>query len=413
MAKQNIIQRALNVLIQPKPTVLVPWKGPVSEHLTQYNLYYQRVNLKDWENAIVQAQATTSPRRSQLMRLYRGIINDPHLASVLDTRIARTMSRPYKIVDDAGMEVRNATAYFAKPWFREAMRYILEAPHYGFSLIEIEGIKDNMPTGVRLIVRDYVQPENGLVTQQPGASMGLDYTAPPLSDWCFYAGNKLDLGTLLDCAPYIIMKKTMLGYWANHAQIFGIPFRMGRTNISDPGQVENMKNMLNGMGSAGWGVFNSEDSIEFVNGLQGDPYKIYLELCTYADNQISKRIVGGTGITDEKSFTGAAGVHENGLDALAVSDAVLLEQTVNNQLLPLLTNLGISFEGLRFAFDTTERIDQNTRFTWTLGLINAGYKVPAEYITENFGIEVEEADPQPIPLVNTEPKKEDDTELPE
>jgi len=150
-------------------------------------------------------------------------------------------------------------------------------------------------------------------------------------------------------APLVIYKRFVMASWSEFAEIFGIPFRYGKTSILDPARKTNMIEMLADMGSAAYAVLDTADEVEFLQTNRPDAFKVFDEYIDRLNGEMSKAILGQTGTTDEKSFTGAANVHKSILDSILAAEITDCQDWVNEQVIPKLIRIGVIKEGSVFV----------------------------------------------------------------
>ncbi len=78
-----------------------------------------------------------STNRQRLYDIYRDVEIDLHLSGCVEQRRGFVMAKSFKIVDEKGDENGDAMHYFDQSWFKQLMRYALEANFWGHSLIEL------------------------------------------------------------------------------------------------------------------------------------------------------------------------------------------------------------------------------------------------------------------------------------
>lgn len=133
-----------------------------------------------------------------------------------------------------------------------------------------------------------------------------------------------------------LFKNYTIKDWVGFAEIYGIPFRLGRY---DPGaSADDRKALLRAlaqMGSDAAGIIPKTTDIEFVDG-KGSTADgaVFRELAEYIDKQMSKAVLGQTATTDAVA-TGLGGglgnVHNDVRSDIERSDAKLLAATLNCQ----------------------------------------------------------------------------------
>lgn len=133
-----------------------------------------------------------------------------------------------------------------------------------------------------------------------------------------------------------LFKNYTIKDWVGFAEIYGIPFRLGRY---DPGaSADDRKALLRAlaqMGSDAAGIIPKTTDIEFVDG-KGSTADgaVFRELAEYIDKQMSKAVLGQTATTDAVA-TGLGGglgnVHNDVRSDIERADAKLLAATLNSQ----------------------------------------------------------------------------------
>jgi hypothetical protein len=366
-----------------------PQKARLAPQIQQFNLARAREDLRTWKEAVISAESILYPRRWLLARVYRQVVFDAHLSSLVQTRKLMTLGKPYQLVNEKGEEQPDKTALLESQWFRKFLDYTLDSLFYGYSLVELGDIDKNGYTDISRLPDEYVVPEFGILQKTQGDTEGgIRYTGQPYADWCIGIGEPRDLGLFHKAAPLVLWKQNVIGAWSEFAEIFGMPFRMGMTDIQNEELRSNMVEMLREMGGAGWGVFHSEDKISFIETTKTDAYQVYKEFIDLADQQLSKLILGQTGTTDEKAFAGSAKVHQDIAHQYIQADGRFVEFVINDQLLPRMLLHGFPVQGLKFRFNTLEKLSLQEQFDMVKELLP--YKhIPDEWIRDRFGIPAE------------------------
>ena len=346
-------------------------------------------DVKKWRTALQIAESTIRPDRTELIRIYKDVVLDAHLSSVMQQRTNKVLSRSFKITDSNGDTDQEKTALLSSAWFERFMRFALDAKYYGFSLIEFGNLTNDAFDSVEIVPRQYVCPEKGVVFTNLGRANSINYTRPPYSNWALFVGEKKDFGLLNIATPIILWKRLVQATWAEYNELYGVPLRIGRTNTRDPQARNNMENMLENLGSSAWGLFDEEDKLEIINGNSSGSADTFEKFINLADAQISKLFVGQTMTTEDGASLSQSQVHENTLASFTGADLRWLAHVVNNQLLPFITMKGLSFEGDTFAFDLDETLSLTDQFAIDKELL-VHYKIPADYIAATYGTPVEE-----------------------
>lgn len=298
--------------------------------------------IKDWQNATLIAESIVSPNNTELIRVYRDIEIDAHLWALMRTIQLKVISTKFFVYNEAGEIDEESTKKLQQKWFRRLCLHTIDADFYGFSLVQLGDIVGGNFTGCELVPREYVVQQRGGVKKNISNPRDLIiFDDDEFKNWVLPIGERNNLGLLHKAAPLVIKKKEVISAWSEAAEVFGMPTRIGRTQINSPQHRENMEDMLENMGSAAWGVFDKDDEIQLIEGGKTDFYKIYDEFINRANSELSKLILLQTGTTDEKAFVGSAEVHEGILSDVIESYILMVEDMSNEQLIPLCVRQGI------------------------------------------------------------------------
>ena len=355
--------------------------------------YRIRQDINTWRDAITAGENVFYPNRVALYTLYDEIILDAHVQGVLQQRIENILSQQFRIVNEAGEDLPDATKIFQRKWFYDFLTLAIEAKPYGHSLIQLWEADPLTGYGeIELVPRRNVVPEKGLVTLWQGVnSSNVPYRDAPYWDYLIEVGGKKDFGLFVKIAPSFIVKKNALLQWSQYTEIFGAPMRVGKTTSRTQADMERMGSNLKNMGSMAYGVFQEGESIEFIESTKGDAYQVYLALLKYCDEQISKAMIGQTMTTDNGSSKSQSEVHERVADNITESDKRMISFVINDTLIPKMIQHGFKLTGAKFVWSPQK--DMQALFNNVVALMPY-VNVPADFIEENFGIPTEEK-PQP------------------
>jgi len=353
---------------------------------TKQQLYRFNQEIINWKAGIDAFEDVYNQSNVDIIRVYNDIYLDSHLSAIIESRISRTTSKNNKIIDKAGEEITEQTEMLNKPWFREFLKLSLESKFFGYSLIQFGNQTGGSFEDVEIVPREYVYQQKKSVRKDPFNSEGLiPFNEGEFVPWVIGVGKKNDIGLLTKAAPLIIFKKTALGAWTEFAELFGAPFRMGKTSLRDEELRDNMVDMMNNMGRNAWGVFDHDDNVEFISDKKTDAYEVYDRLIERTNSEVSKLILGSTMTTDDGSSRSQSEVHEKTTATIHKSDAVFITDVVNDQLIPFLNkyhSFGITG---KWGFDDTENTTKTEQFAIDIELSKAGFEIPLDYLTETYG----------------------------
>lgn len=394
--------------------------GKVSVELQLQTEALTKKDLRNWRNAWQQAINVEYPNRVTLYDIYGDVDVDMHLTGCVGQRKGYVMNKSFRIVNRAGKENPDLTAIFESPWFKEFMRLALDSINWGHSLIQLGDIivVDGVPafSNVMLVPRRLVIPEYGVLVmrQQETWQNGFDYRHSDMADWIVEVGGTHDLGLYLKCAQHTIPKKNVCAFWDMFSEIFGIPFRVGKTTSRDAKEQSRIEKMLGSMGAAGWALFPEGTEIEIKESTRGDAYNVFDKRIERANSEISKGVLTQTMTTDNGASLSQSEVHKEMLVNLISTDADMLRDIVNFQLIPKMIKHGFPLRGYRF--DWYEGIDftPEQQVQYEQMLLDE-FEIDPKYFIDKYNVPIigkKEAAPVVVPEIrpNGNPKKRKDKE---
>jgi len=242
--------------------------------------------------------------------------------------------------------------------------------------------EENLLPTLRLIKRD---ARAGITKQN---TINMDFS--PFSPYLTPMGNEKDLGLINKAVPYVIWKY-IFSNWRQHAEIFGQPFREGRTDIYDNERVDEMRKMFENMVGSTYGIFHPDDEINFIETSKTDAYNIYDRLIGRCDHAITKIFLSQTGTTDEKAFVGSAETHERVMKDLVMSDRLDISEYFTEILIPKLKGLGYVDPSVNVCL--TWIVEEHLTLTQWAEIITklaVNYDIPEEEIEKRFDLQVTE-----------------------
>ena len=364
----------------------------LSMQLQRQTDWLTRHDVAAWRRAWQLALSVENPQRGRLYDIYRDALVDGHLSGCIGQRKGMVMSMSFCLKDADGVQDDAALHCLEQEWFMKLMEHVLDSRYWGHSLIELGDVTtdgDGCLTydDVTLIDREHVVPERRRVVRREGDlwQEGVDYSEGLWSDWLIEAGDRRDLGLLLKAAPHAIAKKNALAYWDMFAEIFGMPMRIAHTNVRDEKELKRTEQMLEEMSTAFWGLFAEGTDIEIKESSRGDAFNVYDRRVERANSELSKIVLGQTMTVDDGSSLSQSQTHLEVLQNLVKSDARMVRDVVNNQLLPRMAKHGFKVEGLRFEWN--ESVDYTPEQQLAIEqLVVGNYEVDGSYFEEKYGV---------------------------
>ena len=333
----------------------------IIQQVTRTALDRIRTDVGDWTNALTLAEDVDWPDRADLAKVYRDVRLDMHLTASINTRVNKILSNKYYLTDVNGDILEEETKLIESVWFQEYMRLTWESKLYGHRLIQFGAIVDNEFESVTAVPYEYVVPEKKIVKKDLYISESVNqiqYLKGPYNKWVIEINEgDYEFGILNNAAPYVLFKKNAVQLWSQHGELFADPLRVGKTDIMDDERRKNMLAMFEGLGSSGSAVISVEDEVAYIDASRSDGHMVFKELAKYADESISKLILGGTSMTDEKSFVGSAEVQSSNFEQFITSDKRFLRAEIIKKLIPLMKYHGMISDKVKdFKWDSEENL---------------------------------------------------------
>ena len=98
--------------------------------------------------------------------------------------------------------------------------------------------------------------------------------------------------------------------------------------------------MLSSMGAAAWGLFPEGTEIDIKETTRGDAFNVYDKRVDRANSEISKGLLNQTMTIDNGSSLSQSEVHLEVFENVIDSDADLVKDIVNDQLIPRMIKHG-------------------------------------------------------------------------
>ncbi|WP_418894693.1 phage portal protein family protein [Limibacterium fermenti] len=354
--------------------------------LVQIIKEYQDRNRKDidkWRQAIGAAENIDNPRWYLIQDLYSDMI-DAHLASVTEIRKMATMNHRFYITDKDGKQLDEQTNFINDQWFYEFLNEFFEGNFKKYSVLEFS--RDEDTPVFSIIPRRNICPQLGRVYLEVGGDKYLNYHDFPNVVAIIHNST---FGIMNDVIPNLIWKRNALQAYAEYSERFGFPLITAETN--NKAEVPKISKSLVNLGQSGTGVLPTGTTIT-VHDLANaaNPDKAFLAQAEYQDNQVGKRFLGSTTITEENGNRAQTEVHERTLDdKLATADKRNVAFIVQRQLMPVLQYLGFPFDNTKmmFRFDETEDLSLTEHWKIVSDAM-AHYELDQDVIAETFNLPI-------------------------
>lgn len=381
----------------------------VDKSITVRSIDRSKKTLDSWRVALIAAESVVQPVRQRLYDIYAEVYLDEHLRSVIDQR-RLALTRTRLTFKRNGEEVDAITALIGKRFFRQALRHIVDARFWGYSLIMI----DFAGHQTKLVSRPHVLPHTHLVAPTPYDTTGIDYTAAPYDTLYMDVGEEDDLGLLISACPLVLLKRGDVLDWATFNELYGQPLRKGTYNPLDPAQKTQLEQALASMGSVAHVVVPEGAKIEFVeSGQKAGAAQTFEGLASRCDKGLSKLFVGQTMTTEDGASKSQGEVHERVADSIAKDDQDHVLGYLNEQGLAMLAAQGFDVAGGQFEFIEEEAdIPKDKQLEMDISIHTKVGRLKKAFFQENYNVDfVDDSDEaEVVDPVADDPAEEGDSD---
>lgn len=368
----------------------------------------QAKEIKDWKNGIAAATDPENPRRGDLMRFYQNLLLDNHLASVIDTRILRVQRSSFKLVDDKGNENEELKLLLERPWYEDLIRLVLKSRFQGTTLIELFDVDaESLELEcVSEIPQSNFIAQNGLIIKEEYDTNGTLYKEGLFADYYLQVGGDWELGMLNELAMIVLAKKLGLGSWMSYIQKFGVPPIFVTTDRMDSTRTNELFEMLSGFKQNSFTILQGNEKIEIPSNYQIDAHNTFTSLIENVCNkEMSKRVLGGTAMSDEKSFVGSAEVQERVANDRYEADKLLFKYIFNSKIrqrLAKISSVYADFDKYMLVWDNQETLNING-YIDAVQKLSTAYEFDFEEIRNRTGLPITGMRQTPLPTPISQP----------
>lgn len=354
-----------------------------------------RKEIDDWHEARQSRHSPYMPTTYGMQQIFKDAMLDNHLQGAVETRILKVLNKDFIVMSPQGEADDELSAIIQTRWFRHIVRKALESTFYGYSLIYIDNLADNNRI-IKDVNRENVIPELGIVVKNPLSITGENIRYGEFPNHLLYIQlQPTAYGVLERIAPLTIYKRHSWSTWDEFEQIFGVPIRIAKTPITNKAHIDELQGWLEEMGTAAYGIFNRADEIEIKESSRSDAYHVYLEKINIINKEISKGILGQTMTMDDGSSQSQAIVHSQVLEDIIEADTKIIQDWINEDLLPVLRYHGIAIpEGYYVELQSNTQLDPKDKIAIDSVLLANGYNLDNDYIENTYGCVLDKSAPR-------------------
>ena len=352
----------------------------------------QAKSMEDYKTAVALALDNENPDRSALTSLYNNLLLDNHLASVIDTRILYTQRSPFKIVDDNGNENEELSWLLERSWFEDLIRLVLNSKFQGTSLLELfELTEEGELNTVNEIPQSHFIPQKGLILKEVGNLTGWRYKEGIYQNYYVQIGKDRELGMLERLAPVILAKKLGFGAWMDFIDKYGVPPLFITTDREDNARLNQLYGSALNFKRNSFMIGRGQEKFEVGDthaGNSKDTFDVFVERI---NDEVSKRILGGSSLTDQKTYVGSAQIQYKLAEDRYNADKLFFKYIFNKEIKPRLIKLSPIYSPLQnhyFDWNNSEAKTADGVASLVEKLANAGYMADPKFVEQETGVKI-------------------------
>lgn len=375
-------------------------KNPKTTQIVESFKDNSRKDIQKWRQSVIAAINPENPKFNLYHDLVDDLLTDGHLQSQIEMRKSSTLNTDYQVINRKTKKVNEEITFILQQqWFYKFLDGSIDETVRGTNLAEFLSFQAEK-IEIKFIPRRNVVPTRKQIFPDLTKPDFIDYSNPAFDPWLLQIGENFNLGIINNIIPNLIWKRNVMQAWAEFCEKFGMPLITATSNTTDAKVIDSVHEMLLNLGQASVGTFPAGTDIKFQEANRQDAYHVYMQFMQANSNEISKVLVGSTMLSDQGTNRSQTEVHERSLDnRIAQADKRKIQFIVNDQLFPLLRQQGynVSDDDI-FEWKTAEQETSLTElWTITSGLINNGYDVQQEWISQTFNIPIESKKKTSVP----------------
>jgi hypothetical protein len=402
-----------------------------------------KMDLKEWKDAITEAEMPIFPYRVKMQQIYQDLILDGHVYACWQKRKRLTLSkRPsfFNKVTNQPEENNKTFDFIHSQWWYTLTDYLLDAQGYGYQLISLGDKVGNRFPDLSVVRRQNISPDREIVSPVIYMIDGIHYDDPDYKarkyffdkekeicfnepecsnnsgdsyyDWHIWVrtANQFGMsscgyGIFYQVALFAILMRNNLKLNADFVEMFAQPIRWLKTNKTNESERAQAELYLQNMGSNAYIITDKEDEFQLLQNPASDSaWQSYTSLEERCKKSISAVILGHEDCMS--SIPGKMG-SQQGNESSPVNIALKeieneqdkwLCSVINDNVLPKLRNLGFNIpEDVTYGYQDNSELSnitdlenkrKNDFANVVETLTRAGYEVDEKFVEEQTGIPV-------------------------
>jgi phage gp29-like protein len=185
-----------------------------------------------------------------------------------------------------------------------------------------------------------------------------------------------------------LLKKYDEKDWLACIELFGMPLRLGKYGREATAEdIAALRRAVASIGTDAAAIVPEAMAIEFVEAMKGSGEPPYEAFARYADEQVSKAVLGQTMTSDNGSSQSQAEVHDSVRHDIAAADARAISATLNRDLVRPYVDLNFGPQAAypRLVIEVAEPEDVDMQLTNAARLIAVGVPFKASELRRKAG----------------------------
>ena len=242
---------------------------------------------------------------------------------------------------------------------------------------------------IESIPMTFFNPKKGIITKSIGDQTGWLYKEGAMLPYYIQVGKNSDIGLFARIAPVVLAKKLGLGSWLDYIEKYGVPPLFITTDREDDQRRKELFEAGMNFKSNHFMVGRGNEKFEIGKADASNPDNID-KLIERANSEISKRILGGSGLTDEKDFVGATEIQYRLTKDRYESDKLLVKNVINQDLFPRLQKISTAYKGLAnhyFVWDDAE-VQTSNEIVEKVSKLAPYFDLDQDEISQKVGLKI-------------------------
>lgn len=315
-----------------------------------------KMEMGNLTKAVENALDPINPDRIDLLTIYENAWKDSQVIAEREKAESYLITEPFEVLEGETVN-KEKTKLFERPWFTHFITIAMYTDFWEYTLAEFQEQDDKGEfTDVKVFPRKHIRPFEKMIVINPTDREGISYDGKEYDFFLLELGDAEKAGKLESISKEVIWKTFARSDWSEYNERYGMPFLSVIVDADDEKEVDEAQKMAENFGNNKYIIGKTGDQIAVYPTATRASAENYKDMANFCDDQIAKLMNGQTGTSDEKSFVGAAEVHERILDKFTEARLKRVQDIVNYKLLPFLQYHGYPItDKTSFSFPVLNR----------------------------------------------------------